>query len=319
MLISSLQQSEPKVMGEVHSAILRTLMYFDLFDYPLTPDEIIRFAPIPLSSLRIVEETLQALEDDRMVFRFGEFRSLLNDYAHIERRKHGNRSALEIWDKAVKRSKFIQQFPFVRSVNISGSLSKNYFDAGADFDFFIITAPGRLWLCRTLLTLYKKICLLNSRKYFCINYFIDTNALEIPDKNIFAATEIITLKNMTGVQVYNQFMEYNKWIREFFPNYLPVNQLSPAGEKQNKIKSIVEHLLHNAVGNRLDTWCRRVIVHFWKRKYKAMAPAEFENNFRSRKHVSKHHPHGFQLKVLEGYKRRIHTFEERYGVTLFHG
>lgn len=316
MQITYVHHHEFPLLGEVHSAILKSLLYFDLFRYPLTLPEIIRFSSIPIHHLHIAEEALQQLEDNLMVYRFGEFWSLHSDYANIERRQKGNRSAMKIWDKAIKRSKFIQRFPFVRSVNISGSLSKNYFDAEADFDFFIITQPNRLWLCRMLLTIYKKFFLLNSRKYFCINYFIDTESLEIPDKNIFTAIEIVTLKNMTGENLYNNFMQSNNWVKQYFPNYSSEKQMLPHAEKQSLIKHISEKLMQNKIGDWLDTVCYKITLYFWKRKFKKMTAIEFENNLRSRKHVSKHHPQGFQFKVLEGYKKRIHTFEQQHNVTL---
>ncbi|MBC8172449.1 MAG: hypothetical protein H7X71_00970, partial [Chitinophagales bacterium] len=192
---------------EVQAGVLRSLIYFDLFKYPLTIQEIIKYAPVKLNGLSPVETALASLEESFIVLRFGEFYTLRNENTLIDRRKRGNRMAADIFTKAVERSKFIYKFPFVRSVNISGSLSKNYFDEHADFDFFIITSPNRIWLCRTILALYKKIFLLNARKYFCINYFIDTEDLSIPDKNIFAATEVITLKNMAGREVYTAFMD----------------------------------------------------------------------------------------------------------------
>ena len=71
--------------------------------------------------------------------------------------------------KAIKRAKFISKFPYIENVSISGALSKNYYNNDGDIDFFLITQPNRLWIARTLLIIYKKMFLLNSRKYFCVN------------------------------------------------------------------------------------------------------------------------------------------------------
>ena len=79
--------------------------------------------------------------------------------------------------KAKAKARFISKFPFVAAVGVSGSLSKGYYDSDSDIDFFIITQHNRLWICRTLLMVYKKIFLLNSRKYFCPNYFISSEQL----------------------------------------------------------------------------------------------------------------------------------------------
>ncbi|MBC8048303.1 MAG: hypothetical protein H7Y00_16000, partial [Fimbriimonadaceae bacterium] len=202
----------------VRKGVLRSLIYFDIFNYPLTISEIVQYSPVKLNGLSSVENILDELVESFLVFRFGEFYSLKNDPINIERRIKGNKYAADILHKALMRSQLIHRFPFVRSVNISGSLSKNYFDETTDFDFFVIAKENRIWLCRLFLTLYKKIFLLNSRKYFCINYYLDTEDMLIPDKNIFSATEIVTLKNQTGEDVFEKFIEANDWIQEYFPN-----------------------------------------------------------------------------------------------------
>src|SRR5690606_3777846 len=102
----------------------------------------------------------------------------------------GNLMANKFSDIARKKAKLISQFPFVRGVMASGSLSKGYADEKSDIDFFIITIPNRLWIARTLLVLYKRIFLLNSHKFFCVNYFVDEKHLGIEEKNLFTATEL---------------------------------------------------------------------------------------------------------------------------------
>ena len=58
----------------------------------------------------------------------------------------------------------VSMFPFVRGIAISGSLSKGVMYKDGDIDYFIVTAPERLWICRTMLVLFKKLFLLNSKK-----------------------------------------------------------------------------------------------------------------------------------------------------------
>src|SRR4029453_17664939 len=92
----------------------------------------------------------------------------------IGRRREQEERAASRMNKARRMSRFIGSFPFVRGVMLSGSIDKGVLDEDGDIDYFIITSPGRLWVARTLLILYKKIFLLNSRRDFCVNYFVDT-------------------------------------------------------------------------------------------------------------------------------------------------
>jgi predicted nucleotidyltransferase len=99
-----------------------------------------------------------------------------------------------MWKLAGIVTHVIKRFPFVRGVFVTGSLSKNSSDSSSDLDFMVITRKGRLWIARTLLMLFKKIFLLNSYKYFCINFLLSEDNLEIEDKNVFTATEVMTVK-----------------------------------------------------------------------------------------------------------------------------
>ena len=148
-----------KVITRLDEQILRTLLYFDIFNYPLKSEEVFKFLGIPALDKSIIPSRLNSLRDQKIIFQFGEFFSLKNDNSLIDRRLKGNKEADKYLILAQKKANFISKFPFVRAVLASGSLSKGYMDEGSDLDFFIITAPNRLWIARTLLVLYKRVFL----------------------------------------------------------------------------------------------------------------------------------------------------------------
>ncbi len=306
---------DPEGLTALDVQIIRALLYFDIFRYPLTAQEIVLYMGIEADHLHTVEQRLHILCDRLLIYRFNNQYSIPNDGGLAERRLRGNRMAQEVMPKAIRRARLIQRFPFVRSVNISGSLSKNYFDELADVDFFVITAPGRLWLCRLLLTIYKKVFLLNVRKYFCINYYIDTNSLRIPDENQFSATEIITLKNQTGAAWYNQFMAENTWVRNYYPNHAYTLEID-TDNRPSAIKRIVERSLSGRLGNVLDDTAFRATTFFLKKKYRHLRAEEYAVSFRARKEASKHHPNSFQFKVMEALQQRCADYERTHGISL---
>jgi hypothetical protein len=123
---------------------------------------------------------LQKLVIEKIIFRINEFYSLQNDPLLVEKRIKGNDRASKLLSKAMSIGAFLYRFPFVRAVGISGSLSKKYADEKADIDFFIITKSNRLWISRTVLHAFKKLTFLVGQQHFyCMNYFIDENALLI--------------------------------------------------------------------------------------------------------------------------------------------
>ncbi|NJM25866.1 MAG: hypothetical protein HC859_10675 [Bacteroidia bacterium] len=171
-------------VSPIQQHAIHTLLYFDIFKYPLRNQEIFKF----LRTNHLDEETLrnevEALVNAGLIHRFGEFYSISDTDDNVERRLRGNQLAALSLPVAQRQARLIARFPFVRAVMASGSLSKGYMEASSDLDFFIVTQPGRLWIARTLLVLYKRVFLGNSHKHFCVNYFVDANHLEIADKNI---------------------------------------------------------------------------------------------------------------------------------------
>lgn len=141
------------------------------------------------------------------------------DEAHIELRlKHIKRNQKMM--KAAKRvGALIHHFPYVRGVYLSGSLSKHGITGkDDDLDFFIITKAGRVWAAKLLLIAFKKIVLLNNKKYFCINLLISEAELALKKKNIYIATEAASLVPLTNESLLHSFLAANPWVQTQFPN-----------------------------------------------------------------------------------------------------
>jgi predicted nucleotidyltransferase len=253
---------------ELRTDILQALAYFDLFSYPLTQIELFQFLQHP-HSYEDFQETLSALMTERLVFRTKEFLSIRPGHELYERRLTGNAMAHRLLVKAEKVAGLLYRFPFVRGVGVSGSLSKNYADEQSDIDFFIITAPNRLWVCRTLLHLLKKLSFLaNKQHYLCMNYFVSESALEISEKNIYTATEIVTLIPLRGSLAFARFYQKNDWTKSFLPLFsLKVSRLF------EKRPSIVKKCFEATLDFPLFSWTERPLMHltrfFWTRKTKA--------------------------------------------------
>jgi hypothetical protein len=300
--------------GLLAESILKTLLYFDLFQYPLTIREIYVHLPTNHVSEKKVVEELHALVSRSLIYQLGEFFSIQRNTSLSQRRIEGNRLAVRGMSLARKQAARIARFPFVRAVMISGSLSKGYMDKNSDLDFFIITAPGRLWIARTFLVAYKRLFLLNSHKYFCVNYFIDSDHLEIEEKNRFTATELATLIPLSGLDHYENLIRINSWLLKFIPNYQrPSGQstIDPPG----KFKFAAEFLLNLSFARFLEKFCMQLTLRRWERKYqKKYDPGAFKLAFKTREYVSKNHPRNFQTKIMSEYEVRLTEFARKNGL-----
>ncbi|NJM79247.1 MAG: nucleotidyltransferase domain-containing protein [Flavobacterium sp.] len=210
----------------------------------------------------------------------------------------------------------IRYFPFIEGIAISGSLSKGYFDENSDVDYFIITKPNHLWTCRTFLVLFKKIFLLNSKKYFCMNYFISSEHLEIEEKNIFTATEIATLIPLHGDKIFQDFFEKNNWYQNFIPNK-KTNTENLISFKKSKITAFSEYFYSGFIGKAIEKTSFKLTLYFWKIKFrKKMSSEDFALAFKSSKKVSKHHPSNFQKKVIDAINLKYDFVKEKFQIEI---
>lgn len=297
--------------NDLEEEILKTLLYFDIFDYPLTSGEILQFLRIKKTSPHEINDCLKILIDRKHVFQFGNFYSLHPDEQNISRRVKGNIEAQKWLKIAEEKAKFISGFPFVLAVMASGSLSKGYMDAKSDLDFFIVTVPGKLWIARTCLVVFKRIFLGNSHKQFCVNYFVDAGHLEIEEKNLFTATELITLLPLFNYRGYEAVVDSNQWVRGFFPNF-KVKVKAEEEPQPSLLRSAFEILLLPFTGW-LDKFFMQISLQRWVRLYgSSYAKGDFDIAFKTRRHVSKNHPNNYQKKVLERYQLKLTEFQNHF-------
>lgn len=278
--------------------IVKTLSYFKVFSYPLTMEQLYLFYPVKLT-FHDFQQLLSHCIAKGIVHEYLGYLSLYPALPSINTRLLSEIAHGKIWKSALRNARLIHRFPFVLSVSISGSCAKGVFPKDADVDFFIITQPGKLWLCRTLLILYKKIFRANSHRFFCINYLIASDAREIPDKNLFTAIELATLVNITGKEIFTEFEKANSWYRQYLPNHKgPVISECPDPPKYFVFRWL-EQLSPDGLVCKADDFLLRLSHRFRKRKFNKMDKEEFSLNLRTLKSVSKHHPRGFQYKVLQ--------------------
>jgi len=297
--------------GTLKKEIILNLLYSEVFQHPLSRKEVVDFLQLKIEEeSSLLNEFLDELTQAGLIGCETGYYYLFDENKKINRRISGNERAQKALPKAYKVARFIHQFPFVQGVGISGSLSKGVLHDDADFDFFIITQPNRLWIARTFLILYKKLFLFNSKKYFCVNYFIDTNNLEIEEKNKFTATEITTLIPASGA-ILADFYTANDWIQSFYPNR---SILTPYADltKKHIFSRMITFFLRHRFGEWIDELFMKMTLRRWKKKFNEFDHQKFGLTMKSRKYVSKHHPNDFQNKVLTKHNKLIEKYKAHY-------
>ncbi len=291
---------------------LAPLFYFQIFSHPLTFQEVCKFSQAKFQNPEVANAFFERGIEEGLFYLQDGYYLLEDNQDWINKREENEQRAQQYLKKTKKIVQLMRRFPFVEAIFISGSTSKGVVPEKGDIDYFIITKPGRLWLTRSLLVLFKKVFLLNSHRYFCINYLIDTDHLEIEEKNRFTATEIATLLPVFKSSYYKAFWDANRWIETYYPNVKMREPLIQEEIPHSKLKIALEKILNGRIGEQLDIWAMQLSIKHWKRKFKSMDTKHFKVALKSRPYVSKHHPQNFQIKVTKRFQDNVKVFEEKH-------
>jgi hypothetical protein len=303
------------MVNDLQKEILATLAYFDNFRYPLTQKEIFLFLPVH-STREALQHELRELLLSGHVYRVQQYYSLVKDEQYACRRNEGYSKAIKLLDTGKRVAALLSHFPFVKGVAISGSLSKYFAEDGADIDLFIITTHNRVWLARTFTHLLKKLSyLFNKQHYLCMNYYIDEKELDIVEKNIFTATEIVTLIPMQGTKTFDDFFKTNNWTAKFLPNHF-MRIYREKDISSNPLKLLLEFSFSGRLGNSLDTYLMNLTAKRWQQKTMSgqLNDHGFVMSMTANKHYSKPDPEGFPIKLLEKYEQRLLQLEQSHAI-----
>lgn len=302
-------------LSEAEQRILKTLLYYEIFNFPLTAEELKDSLHAQVSREKR-EQALKNLVSQGLIGQQAGYYYIGQQARKVPNRQADTDRGNQYWRWARWFSWLIGRFPYVKCVMISGSLSKGIMKEDGDIDYFIVTSPGRLWICRTLLTLFKKVFLLNSRKFFCLNHFIDVNHLEIQDQNIFTATEIVTAKPVYNRQLYWDFLKQNQWVCAYYPQYQRQNTDRTSPFRTGILKPVAEKLLNGKLGEKLDNWCMQRTSAYWQQKFNTEDPEADNASHQTDKHLSKQNDFDFQTYVLNQYHQKLKAFEAHHQVAL---
>jgi hypothetical protein len=232
-------------------SIFHTLAYSDVFDYPLTAAEVYCYLTSVSASL---EEVAQALADETLFARVGDYFTLRGREAIVDVRKRRSEIAKRLWPKARHYGRILAGLPFVRMVAVTGSLAMDNTDEGRDIDYMIVTATGHLWTGRLLSLVVARFARLEGVS-LCPNYLVTTNALEFTERSLYVAHELAQMIPLAGMETYREICRLNSWIAGYLPNVCvmpdPPRQIQPV---QSAIQRVLEALLSLPVGTWLENW-----------------------------------------------------------------
>src|SRR6266496_291655 len=110
-------------------AVFRALAYADVFEYPLTLEEVYRYLQLKPTS---AEDVARTLADESLFTQVGDYFTLRGRDGIVQTRERRAAVAAKLWSKAANYGRIIAALPFVRMVAVTGSLAMSNTDEGKD-------------------------------------------------------------------------------------------------------------------------------------------------------------------------------------------
>ena len=250
---------DPERASSVDDAVYHAVLYADIFDYPLTRDEIFTFALAPATSRSEVEQSIDrllacgTLETDS-TFVYCPARACL-----VTRRLVRQQQSHRAWQRARFYASILWALPYVRMVAVTGALAMNNVDPGDDIDYLIVTEPGRLWLTRGFIVGIAKL-VRACGDTLCPNYLISSRALRMDRRDLYVAHELAQMVPIHGQAMAARLWAENAWCRDLLPNAYcreldRTSDRLPVGVRL--VKALAQTLLWLPPGDWVEQWEQR--------------------------------------------------------------
>lgn len=263
-------------VSPLSKAILRTLAYFDVFDYPLTTEELWRWLwpdftqPVGHVTVDQVKNVLAGDELRGRVTVSSGFVTLTGREKLVATRTDRKTNNDKKWKRAQSAARFLELVPFVKLVAVSNTLAIDNARPESDIDFFIVVSPQHIWIARFIVT--GIISLLGWRRHgtkitnrICLSFYVTTDALDLkplksaePDPHFtFWTSQAVPL--MDDEKTYEKFRAANGWVTAILPNAWiepRTERVMVPNSNLRSIKRFYEAFFSSPIGFSIENWAR---------------------------------------------------------------
>ena len=280
--------------SKIRIAILKTILYSDIFDYPLRKEEMWRFLiaekQITIKALvKELSEMKNLSEKDGLYYIKGRKNIVLKRIAR-------SKISLEKQKIAEKAAGLLSKIPTLECVFLSGGLAMENVEINDDIDFFIITSENSLWITRFLSLLVLELFGFRrrrgERKVFnkiCLNLFLSKKNLLFPKyfQNLYTAHEISQAKLIfQRNNTQELFLSSNRWINTYLPNFpIPKIENKTINYNESILIKIIEKIVRRVQlvymsSHRTTEYITDTILAFHPRDYKNFVLKEYNKRLR---------------------------------------
>jgi len=198
---------------------LVTLLYADIFDYPLTPEEVVYWC--------VFQEVKTTFSLPPAVHKQEDFVFTSGGKSLVSLRQKRHILAKEKWQIAKRASRLLRWVPTVELVGVTGGLAMENAKQDDDIDFLFIVAPGTIWMSRFLVIAVMEVFGMrrrpkaqNVKNAICLNMFMTSDALSLPtgERDLYTSHEVLQMWPLwERGGAYQKFLQENAWVKKFLP------------------------------------------------------------------------------------------------------
>jgi len=263
---------------------MATLVYFDLFDYPLTIFEIQKRLFGNKTEISNIFDKLQLLQGKGIIGLKNGFYFLNGKDWIIQQRLERYLPANKKFKKALRIAKMFRWLPFIKVIFVCNDLAYSNAPEESDIDLAIITSRKRIWLTRFFTVSLLKVLGLRptsskTKDKICLTFFVSEDNLNLQDLMInhqdihfiywLAQFVPIYIKDDS---IWQKFIQVNHWLKEYLPNWQPY-QMTPQRQIKPlpKLTSFVLNLSGKLVTNLDEKFYKWLQLKIMPKRLKRMA------------------------------------------------
>jgi len=304
------------LLTEIERSILRTICYFDLFEFPLTVKEL--HANIIGRKLSY-QAILNGLHNLKTLAQSDEgFYFLPGKEKFVQLRKEKYLLADRKFRIALRNANLIRRMPYVKAIFVVNKLAYSNSKEHGDIDFVVITKKNKIWTARFYSALLMKLLNRrpkknNQKNKICLSFFLAEDNLHLKkyayENDIHFAMWISQFVPVFDPdELYLKFYEENTWVKELIPNWMV--------QETNDKRSIRNKSVFQRVGQWKVFWQERILrklqMRVLPKQLKALEK-EDNSNVILEDNVLKMHLKDVRLEVLEKWeescKKNVGTFQ----------
>lgn len=209
----------------LHNAILATVAYADVFDYPLTEEEVGKWLIGKSQKSKVKSQKLKEISE---IKHFGGYFFLNGRKEIVSLRRERRRWTGEKMQVAKWAATLLKCIPTIQLIGVTGALAMDNAHRDDDIDFYIVAAVETLWSTRFFATVLLAMFGLRRkpgdaffRNKICLNMYVDERHLAVSsrERDLFSAHEVLQMKPLWDRNgIYKKFLKENQWAKHFLPN-----------------------------------------------------------------------------------------------------